>query len=256
MSRKELKALAKLQIDGKLSAFFIVYLIAEIISLAGSMIYGIGFIISIVAAPAITLGLTIIYLRVASNPYYRPKVGDLFAFFDRFWQIFKVTFFVSLFTSLWSLLFIVPGIVKACSYSQAIYIAAENPNMGALDAIRESERIMAGKKMDYFLLSLSFIGWALLAIPTLGLIGIWLEPYYNMTMTNFYNSVKPVPAYGFGPGGFNPNGFDPNFNPNFNPNFDPNYNPNFDPNYNYGGFNPNGNGQNGPDANGYNQDRQ
>ena len=251
MSRKELKSLARLQIDGKLSAFFVVYLISGLISTVGSQMYGIGLIISIVVTPALTLGMLLICLRVAADPYYKPRVADLFSGFERFFQIFKVSFLVSLFTALWTLLFIIPGIVKGISYSQALLIAAENPNMNAMDAIRESERIMRGRKMDYFLLQLSFVGWMLLAIPTIGLIMIWLEPYMQMTNVNFYNQIKPVYTFGgYGMGGFNPN-FDPNFNPNYNPNFDPNYNPNYDPNYNPGGFDPNRNGQNGPDQNNF-----
>ena len=75
-------------------------------------------------------------------------------------------------------------------YSEIEAFIAENPNMPAMEALRLSEQMMNGRKLDYFVLNLSFLGWALLAIPTLGLITIWLEPYMQMTMVNFYSDVK------------------------------------------------------------------
>lgn len=104
------------------------------------------------------------------------------------------TFLANLFTSLWSLLFVVPGIIKACSYSQALYIIAEDPEIGALEAINRSKAMMDGHKMEYFVLGLSFIGWNLLACLTFGILYIWLIPYMQTTMANFYNSIKPVVA--------------------------------------------------------------
>jgi uncharacterized membrane protein len=107
---------------------------------------------------------------------------------------------------LWSILFIIPGIIKALAYSQAPYIIAENPNMPVMEALRLSERMMKGKKWDFFVLNLSFFGWALLSIPTLGLLTIWLEPYMQMSAVNFYNDVKrdfeqffyaPPPPFGY-----------------------------------------------------------
>lgn len=190
MTRKEMKALARLQIEGKIGALFLVSLVANLIASVGAGLPVIGVVISFILSSALSLGLIYIHFRVASDPSYRPKVGDLFEGFNNFWPFLKVMLLSSLFTFLWSLLFIVPGIIKALAYSQAPYIIAENPNMPPMEALRQSERMMAGKKMDYFVLNLSFIGWALLAIPTLGLISIWLEPYMQMTMVNFYSDLK------------------------------------------------------------------
>jgi uncharacterized membrane protein len=123
------------------------------------------------------------------------EISDVFkGFTDNFTGSLVLGIMQSLFITLWSLLFIVPGIIKAISYSQAPYIIAENPNMPAMEALRRSEEMMRGRKMEYFVLNLSFIGWALLAIPTLGLITIWLEPYMQMTMINFYSDLKSTQA--------------------------------------------------------------
>lgn len=131
-----------------------------------------------------------IYLNIARNATQKPKVGDVFKGFEHFWPSFKITFLIGLYTLLWSLLFVIPGIIKGFSYSQAMYIIADNPNMRARDAIRLSSQMMDGHKMDLFILQLSFIGWAILGVFTLGLLYIWLEPYMQATYTNFYLSLK------------------------------------------------------------------
>ena len=118
---------------------------------------------------------------------------DIFEGFRHFWGAFKIVFLTSLFTILWSLLFIIPGIVKSFSYSMALYIWAENKEMGALDAIRKSKEIMDGHKMDYFVLGLSFAGWMLLVYATLYLAAIYVNPYMKVTVANFYHSIKNQP---------------------------------------------------------------
>lgn len=206
MTRKEIKALARLQIDGKIGAFFLVSLVGGLVGSIGSGFPLIGAIISIILSSAMSLGMIRIRLHVAFERSYRPRVGDLFEGFHNFWPFLKVTLLSSLITMLWSILFIIPGIIKALAYSQAPYIIAENPNMPVMEALRLSERMMKGKKWDFFVLNLSFFGWALLSIPTLGLLTIWLEPYMQMSAVNFYNDVKrnfeqffyaPPPPFGY-----------------------------------------------------------
>ncbi len=191
MTRKELKSLAKLQIKGKIGILFLITIVVGLISGLASFVPLAGSILSsLILTPAFSLGLIYIYFRIASDPNYKPRVSEVFEGFSNFWPMVKVILLQGLFTFLWSLLFIVPGIIKSFSYSQAIYIIAENPNMPAMEAIRQSERMMKGKKMDYFVLGLSFFGWIFLATFTLGLLFIWLEPYMMMTMVNFYSSLK------------------------------------------------------------------
>ena len=206
MTRKEIKAMARLQIDGKIGAFFLVSLVGGLVGSIGSGFPLIGAIISLVLSSAMSLGMIHIRLHVAFERSYRPRVGDLFEGFHNFWPFLKVTLLSSLITMLWSILFIIPGIIKALAYSQAPYIIAENPNMPVMEALRLSERMMKGKKWDFFVLNLSFFGWALLSIPTLGLIMIWLDPYMQMSAVNFYNDVKrnfeqffyaPPPPFGY-----------------------------------------------------------
>jgi uncharacterized membrane protein len=96
-----------------------------------------------------------------------------------------------LFTFLWSLLFVIPGIVKAYAYFAAPYILAEFPAVRATDAIKLSMRMTYGFKADLFVLDLSFIGWNLLSGLTLGLLGIlYVNPYYYTSKAGFYEELK------------------------------------------------------------------
>ena len=91
------------------------------------------------------------------------RVGDLFSQFGRFADGFLMQLLTELYIGLWSLLFIIPGIVKSFSYSMTPYILYENPNLSANEAITESRKIMDGNKGRLFCLQFSFIGWYLLA---------------------------------------------------------------------------------------------
>ena len=101
-----------------------------------------------------------------------------------------ITIVTSILVSLWTLLFIIPGIIAGIKYSQVYLIKLDNPDMSALDTLKESAKIMEGHKMDYFLLNLSFIGWSLLGLLTCCILYFWLMPYISVTMCNFYNKIK------------------------------------------------------------------
>ena len=194
MNRAELKASAKSQIKGKIGILFLItFLIALISGVAGfilSFVPGGSLIVSIIITPAFTLSLIRVYLNLCKGG--RPSAGDAFCGFDDFWSAFKVTFLVELFTFLWSLLFVIPGIIKTISYSMSTYILAENKGKPALECINESKAMTNGHKMDLFVLGLSFIGWVFLCVITLGIASIWVMPYMQATYTNAYNSLKPI----------------------------------------------------------------
>ena len=131
-----------------------------------------------------------------ANAGKKPEAKDAFTGFDDFWTAFKTTFLVGLYTFLWSLLFVIPGIIKAFSYSQAMYIVAENKGIGAREAISQSKAMMDGHKAELFVLGLSFIGWFLLVGITFGIAAIWVVPYMQTTLVNFYNNLKPAEVEG------------------------------------------------------------
>lgn len=194
MNRAELKSAAKEQIKGKIGVLFLVTLIIALISgVAGAILslvpFG-GLVVSIIIAPAFSLSVIRVYLNVVNGG--QPEARDAFCGFDDFWAAFKVTFLVGLFTFLWSLLFVIPGIIKSYSYSMSLYILAENKGKPALECINESKAMTEGHKFDLFVLGLSFLGWALLCVITLGIAAIWVTPYMAATYANAYNLLKPV----------------------------------------------------------------
>ncbi|MBO4536258.1 MAG: DUF975 family protein [Bacteroidales bacterium] len=99
-------------------------------------------------------------------------------------------FLMELFVFLWSLLLVIPGIIKALAYAMTPYILVENPEIPAYDAIKLSEKMMMGHKWELFVLYLSFIGWFLLACLTFGIGFLWLTPYIEMSVCEFYEDLK------------------------------------------------------------------
>lgn len=185
MNRVEMKMAAKQQIKGNIGMLFVCTLIIGAISAAANMIPIVG---SLLVTPSLTLGLVIIYLGLADGE--NVELSALFAGFNQFAQALVLFLLVGIFTFLWSLLFVIPGIIKGLSYSMAFYILAENPGMTGLEALNESKRIMNGHKAELFVLKLSFILWFLLCMVTCGLAMIYVYPYMEATNVNFYNTIK------------------------------------------------------------------
>ena len=195
ISRAELKAQAKEQLRGKVWMFFLVTVIMYAILIPITLLAElegaaaiIGLIAIYVITPPLSLGLTMVYLDVT---YGDPvEISTLFKGFQMMGKAIATFLWMILFIFLWSLLLYIPGIIKAYSYSMAFYILAENPDMTAREAITESKIIMKGHKWEFFVLQLSFILWALLSIVTLGIALIYVEPYMQLTYTNFYHNIK------------------------------------------------------------------
>lgn len=132
------------------------------------------------------------YCRFNKNLIHgtNPQFKDLFSRFDIFWKAFGLRLLIAIFTFLWSILFIIPGIIAAFSYSMAFYIMDENPSMGIMEAIGESKEMMRGNKFRLFCLGFSFIGWMLLCALTFGIGLLWLIPYMNAAMASFYLEIS------------------------------------------------------------------
>lgn len=118
------------------------------------------------------------------------SLSDLFSQFDRFGTGFAQAFLQGLYVFLWSLLFVIPGIVKSFSYAMTPFLLAEYPELTANQAITLSRKIMNGHKLDLFFLGLTFIGWSLLNILTLGIGSLFLNPYVNATWAAFYRQLQ------------------------------------------------------------------
>jgi len=131
------------------------------------------------------------YARYLLNQHNKAnfEFRDLFSQFDRFGQGFAQSFLRSLYITLWTLLFIIPGIVKGYAYAMTPFIMAENPDMTANEAITASRALMDGHKGELFMLDLSFIGWDILAALTLNLGHLALNPYRNAAHAAFYKDI-------------------------------------------------------------------
>ncbi len=115
-----------------------------------------------------------------------PKIEMIFSRFPNFGNALLLRFLMALKTFLWTLLFIVPGIVAAYRYALAPYLMAEHPELSATEAIEQSKQLMAGHKGRLFCLELSFIGWYILVAFTGGLGWVFLAPYVKAAITAFY----------------------------------------------------------------------
>lgn len=224
MSRKELKQAAKDQLRGhwgwavclSLFAYVIIYVAEDIVSLifdkreivytridemANGVVYHQSTTSSVInLIVSVLLGLivwgvcyTLLQFRDKGD---QPNIfkGMFSAYTDGKFTSSFITYLVELiFLILWTLLFIIPGIIKAFSYAMTPYImkdlydAGKTPTM--TEAITKSRHLMNGHKTDLFVLWLSFIGWAILSVITLGIGFIWLVPYYRQTMVNFYRDL-------------------------------------------------------------------
>jgi uncharacterized membrane protein len=141
-----------------------------------------------------------IYLLVVSGPFYlgytyfmvklyrRKQIGpsDAFYGFEHFAKSAFLYIVMGFFILLWTLLFIIPGIVASYRYRLAYFVLMDNPDIGILDALNESKRLMKGNKGKLFFLDISFIGWFLLSMITVGLGLIALIPYASAASVVFY----------------------------------------------------------------------
>ena len=112
--------------------------------------------------------------------------GTLRPYFSNVWGMLLTGFFVFL----WTLLLFIPGVIKSLAYSMVPYILNDYPELSANQAINLSKKMMKGHKFDLFCLLLSFVGWSILNIFTLGIGTLWLYPYAYTSMAAFYQDVK------------------------------------------------------------------
>lgn len=113
--------------------------------------------------------------------------------FEGFLYVFKAvgaSLYTTILIVLWSFLFFIPGLIAGIKYSMTTYIIAENPSIPITDAVDMSKNMMDGHKMDYFMLKLSFIPWVILITLTCGLASIYVTPYMNSAIAQFYVQVK------------------------------------------------------------------
>lgn len=157
---------------------------------AVASISGIAFIYAIavlVVGGAVELGHNLYYIRLIRGE--SAGFDTLFSRFEIFLKALGLRLFMLLFILLWALLLIIPGIIATYRYRMAPYLMAEHPEMGIREAVNESKRMMMGYKGRWFCLDLSFIGWILLCVLTLGIGFLWVNPYRAAASADFYLNI-------------------------------------------------------------------
>ena len=131
------------------------------------------------------------YISISKKIYRDEKanVNDLFDGFSNYPKVIMLNLLLFVKTFLWTLLFIIPGIVKSFAYSMNKYILDDNPNMSPKEAIAKSVQLMKGNKFRLFCLSLSFIGWYLVSILTCGILMFYVIPYMQVAFAAFYDDL-------------------------------------------------------------------
>ena len=218
MTSSELRAIARRNLEGTWGISVGVALVAAILggSMAGAgsnvnfsineeqirnlppifwtVLLPLASVAGLLSLAALILGGTVElgYARFLLKQHDRRELqfSDLFSQFDRFGTGFAQKFLRILFTTLWALLFVIPGIVKGLSYAMTPFILEEHPEMTASEAIKASMKLMDGHKMDLFILGLTFIGWQILACLTMGIGFLFLNPYMNAAYAAFYRDIS------------------------------------------------------------------
>lgn len=132
-------------------------------------------LVNLIVGGAVTLGYAQFNLNLVDDQ--DPHFSDIFSHIHRLWEGFCMQFFQGMMVFLWSLLFVIPGIIASYRYSMTPYILAENMELSVMEAITESKKMMRGNKFRLFCLELSFIGWDILAVLTLNIGDLWVHPY-------------------------------------------------------------------------------
>ena len=149
----------------------------------------IKFLVSVFVVPILVVGANRFFMRLREE---KGKVSDiLYGFNSKYLHEFIVLFLRNVFVFLWSLLFIIPGIIKSYEYKMVDYILSENPGIDMEAAMKLSKKMMMGEKFNFFVLELSFILWDMLSALTFGLLNIfWIAPYKQATYAEFYAIMR------------------------------------------------------------------
>ncbi|MBQ8624331.1 MAG: DUF975 family protein [Oscillospiraceae bacterium] len=189
MFAKDFKKQARDCLNGKWGTAILVYVIHMVIAMGCSAIPVVGSFAALIIGGPLVLGLTFVFIQFVRGG--TPEVGDMFwGFKANFLESFLLQLINSVFIFLWSLLFIIPGIVKAYSYAMSFYILADNPGISQSEARKASVAMMQGNRWRLFCLELSFIGWMILGMFTFGILYIWLVPYMQAAYAAFYEDLK------------------------------------------------------------------
>jgi len=184
---RDLMSQARAALTGKwLTAVCVVFVYGAIL-VAVQAVPMVGGVAGLLIGGALMLGLVLFALDVARGK--TPPFPRMFDGFKQFFLAFKAYLCTTLLTLAWMLLLIIPGIIASYRYALTFYIIADNPTIGAMDAIRQSKELMNGFKWKLFCLHCRFIGWSLLCVLTCGIGFLWVMPYMMVSAARFYDDL-------------------------------------------------------------------
>lgn len=185
----ELRAVSRTTLSGNWMMAALATLVYLLIAGGVSSIPVAGSVLAIIITYPLAYGFAILFLDLFREG--KPiDIGKLFDGFKDFGRVWGTLILVAIYTILWTCLLIIPGIVKSYSYALTSFILKDEPELKYNAAIEKSMRMMDGYKMKLFLLDLSFIGWMILSILTLGIGLLFLQPYMNTARAAFYEDLK------------------------------------------------------------------
>ena len=188
IQNSELRAQALQSLQHKWMKAALTVLVYTLLSGALNLLPFINYLLIFLVGLPLGWGLNVLFLDSFRGEEIRVE-GVLDGFKD-YGRILGTIFLVYLYTALWSLLLIIPGIIKGYSYSMTAFILKDDPTIKYNEAIEKSMAMMDGNKMKLFLLHLSFIGWILLSCITFGIGFFFLQPYMKSAEAAFYEDLK------------------------------------------------------------------
>jgi len=194
-SNAEIRTAARAQLGGSLFSELWLYGLAFcliqglIISFTSSFFFGI-----LLVGP-LTFSLNYAFLALARGKG-KFDFADLLQGFNngQFVRTFLASLLVGVFTLLWSLLFVIPGIIKAYSYRLTLYVAADHPELSPTECITESRRLMDGNKWRFFCMDVVMVLWSLLGSCVCGVGALWVTPYQAAADANLYEEIVAAKA--------------------------------------------------------------
>lgn len=197
MNRVELKEWSKEKIVGNKAEIWKGILLVLIISMACGIFMGLfneesisGSLVTLVINIALIpmeIGLIDFFIKFVKTGELNKDV--IFDHYSEIWKLVGTIFIMGILITVGTIFFIIPGIYLAFSYSLVPYLLVERKDLSIMETLELSRHMMVGHKIDFFVLSLSFIGWAILVPFTLGILLIWLYPYMQTAITKFYLDV-------------------------------------------------------------------
>lgn len=192
---RDIRAAALAELKGNWTQPVLCTLVYVIVTGAASMLFSsiheaCNLAFGILVATPLGFGFIITFLNFMRGIDRDDMVGKPFMCFKNYGRFLGVSALYFVYIFLWTLLFIIPGIIKSYSYAMTPYIMHENPQLSGEDCINASMKMMDGNKGKLFLLDLSFIGWIILGVLTLGIGLLWVEPYMMCSRAKFYEELK------------------------------------------------------------------